>query len=77
MGSEVTRHIADRLLRNHFANKKSMAQRLEIPYHALLRPLRGQSYPKETQRIMNAITAYCMEQHIPPEELFAGFLPIP
>jgi len=54
-----------------------MAQTLGIPYRSLLRVFNEQSYPGDVQRTMNAIAAYCMEQRIPPEELFAGCVPIP
>ena len=68
--------MANHLLRNYFANKKALAQELEIPYHSMLRVFNDQSHPGDVQRTMNAIAAYCMEQRIPPEELFADFVPI-
>ncbi len=76
MVSKVTIHMANHLLRNYFTNKKALAQELEIPYRSLLRIFNEQSYPGDVQRTMNAIATYCMEKRIPPEELFADFVPI-
>lgn len=75
MENKITRHMAKCVLKN-FLNKKDMAQTLGIPYRSLLRVLNEQSYPGDVQRTMNAIATYCMEQRIPPEELFAGCVPI-
>ncbi len=75
MVSKVTIHMANHLLRNYFTNKKALAQELEIPYRSLLRVFNDQSSLGDVQRTMNAIAAYCMEQRIPLEELFAGFAP--
>lgn len=76
MENKITRHIAERLLKSYFPNKKAMSQMLDIPYRSLLRFFNGQSYPREAQRIMNAIAYYCMKHRIPLEELFADFVPI-
>jgi len=76
MLNQITLHMANHLLRNYFTNKKAMAQKLEIPYCSLLRIFNEQSYPGDVQRTMNAIATYCMEQRIPPEELFAGCVPL-
>ena len=64
------------LLNHYFLNKKAMAHALGIPYRTLLRIFNDQSYPGDVQRTMNAIATYCMEQRIPPEELFADCVPI-
>ncbi len=76
MVNKITLHMANHLLRNYFTNKKALAQELEIPYRSLLRVFNEQSYPGDVQRTMNAIATYCMEQRIPLEELFAGFVSI-
>lgn len=73
----IAQHIAKYLLKHCFPNKKTMAQTLGIPYRSLLRIFNEQSYPGDVQRTMNAIATYCMEKRIPPEELFASFIPIP
>lgn len=78
MGTEsnFTQHMARHLLNHYFLNKKVMAKTLGIPYRTLLRIFNGQSYPGDVQRTMNAIATYCMRHSIPPEELFAGCVPL-
>lgn len=75
MEEKVTQHCARRLLELCFSCKKDMADALNVSYRALLRLFNGNNFPGDTQRIMNAIAQYCMEKHIPPEELFEGFAP--
>lgn len=73
---KFTLHCAQRIYELDFTSKKAMSQALDIPYRSLLRVFNSQSYPGDVQRTMNAIATYCMEQRIPPEELFAGCIPI-
>lgn len=76
MEYQVVFSLSKHLLKRDFRSKRIMAQRLGIPYRSLLRVFNEQSYPGDVQRTMNAIATYCMEQRIPPEELFAGCISI-
>ncbi len=76
MEYQVVFSLSKYLLKRDFRSKRIMAQTLGIPYRSLLRIFNEQSYPGDVQRTMNAIATYCMEQRIPPEELFADFVPI-
>ncbi len=75
MEYQVVLSLSKYLLKRNFRSKQIMAQTLGIPYRSLLRVFNEQSHPGDVQRTMNAIAAYCMEQRIPPEEIFAGFVP--
>lgn len=76
MEYQVVFSLSTYLLKRSFRFKRIMAQTLGIPYRSLLRVFNDQSSPGDVQRTMNAIAAYCMEQRIPPEELFADFVPV-
>lgn len=76
MEEKLTLHAAAYLLSNHFVSKKSMAIHLGISYRALLRLCNGHSSQHDTQNIMIGIARYCMQEHIPPEQLFREFAPM-
>jgi len=76
MEYQLVLSLSKYLLKKSFRSKRTMAQTLGIPYRSLLRVFNEQCYPGDVQRTMNAIATYCMEQRIPPEELFAGCVPL-
>ena len=53
--------------------KKAMSDQLGIPYRALLRVCHEEGSEQEVQCVLCCIARYCLQEHIPPTELFHGF----
>ena len=73
MESALVHHMAKHLLDTRFSSAKEMASSIDVPYKALRRLFHHENSPRDTQKIMNAIAAYCMKERIPPETLYKGF----
>ena len=66
-------HLIDYLLDRRFSSKRSLAARLNIPYRALLRLYHGIETQRDAEIILSKLAQYCMEENIPPRELFRDF----
>lgn len=69
----LTLHAAEYLLNHCFSSKKVMSDQLGIPYRALLRVCHEEGAEQEVQCVLCCIARYCLQEHIPPTELFHGF----
>lgn len=73
MEDQVTRHLAQHLLEDHFHSKRSMVEKLCISYRALLRLFHGTQSDRDTEGILFRIIWYSMAEQLPPQELLQGF----